>query len=155
MRSHDEIIWMVKIIGNIKFFKEAKELTLNHMREICKNLEVMHSKIGENVVVFEEPGEHFFVILSGQVGVYIPNPLIKNWRSKHQEYTKLRDWKKDYDKRLLLLKSKSKHPDIIDEEIERIIERHEESMDELSVCLEEEEDDLDKKVRRASVILNY
>ena len=88
---------MVKLIETIKFFKETPELTQTHLFEICKNLEVKNYKIGQNVVTFDEIGENFFVILKGSVAVYVANPLIKHWREKQLEYTKLKQWKIGFD----------------------------------------------------------
>ena len=90
MRSVEEVAFLVKIIGNIKFFKESQELTENHFLEICKNLEVKHYNIGENAITFDEIGEHFYVILKGSVAVNVANPVIKSWREKHREYLKLK-----------------------------------------------------------------
>ena len=77
---------MIKVIGSIKFFKDAKELTQNHLREICRNLEIKHMSKNEDVVEYNTVGEHFYVILSGLVGIYTPNPMIENWREKYLEY---------------------------------------------------------------------
>ena len=88
---------MIKIIGGIKFFKDTKALTLSHLKEICKNLHIQYNKIGENVINFDEVGENFYVILRGQVGVYIPNPMIDDWRDKNSEYKKLKQWKCSFD----------------------------------------------------------
>jgi hypothetical protein len=122
MRTAEEVTFISKIIGNIKFFKEAQELTEIHLFEICKNLEIKNHQIGENAITFDEVGEHFYVILKGSVAVNVANPLIKYWRDKHREYLKLKKWKIGFDQKLENLLSKCQYPDIVEEEFERILE---------------------------------
>lgn len=44
------------------------------------------------MITYGEPGEKFYVILSGQVSVTIPNPGIKGWKDHRARFTELQHW---------------------------------------------------------------
>ena len=53
---------------------------------------------------YGDSGDKFYIILKGEVKVIIPNPKIKNWRFKRNDYLHLRDWKNKLVERYQTLK---------------------------------------------------
>ena len=53
----------------------------------CFKFEVINA--GCNVFEYGDRGELFYVIIKGICGVRIPNPKIKDWRKKRQDYLSL------------------------------------------------------------------
>ena len=49
-------------------------------------------KTDENALEFDSIGDYFYVILDGAVGIHIPNPEIKLWRTRYEFFKKLKDW---------------------------------------------------------------
>ena len=47
---------------------------------------------GSNVFEYGDRGEHFFIIIKGICGVRIPNPKVKDWKKKRQDYLEDVDW---------------------------------------------------------------
>ena len=47
---------------------------------------------GETPIKFDEVGDFFYVIISGSVGIHIPNPKIKFFRENYNKYLRLLPW---------------------------------------------------------------
>ena len=56
----------------------------------CFKFEVMEE--GNDVFEYGERGELFYIIIKGICGVRIPNPKIKDWRNKRQDYLSYLNW---------------------------------------------------------------
>jgi hypothetical protein len=62
------------------------------MQEVVKCIKIIKMQALETVFEFGSEGKYFYIILSGEVGVNIPNPIIKNWKDKYAEYLDLKKW---------------------------------------------------------------
>ena len=50
----------------------------------------------QKAVTYDEHGETFFIIIKGVCQVQIPNPTIKDWKSRHKDYQTLLSWKESH-----------------------------------------------------------
>ena len=91
----------MNILQDITFFKEMGDLTKVDYRELAASFQLKEVEQKRNVFLYEDEGDFFYVILSGRVGVLIPNPLIKYWSQKRVMLGNLMDWKKkSFDRRV-------------------------------------------------------
>lgn len=61
-------------MNGIEFFKERK-IKPKDLVDICQRLKYEVVSAGKNVIQFGEYGDKFFVILSGEVSVWLPDML--------------------------------------------------------------------------------
>ena len=52
----------------------------------------METQKGQNVIEYGEPGELFYIIVKGTVGIMIPNPSIQSWKRERKEFDQLEAW---------------------------------------------------------------
>ena len=84
-RSQVEQEELADLISQNKFFAQ-KNIKREDMVELvnCFKFDVRNQ--GENVFDYGDKGEHFYIIIKGMVGVFIPNPAIANWKRENKEY---------------------------------------------------------------------
>lgn len=92
-RKKHEVAEVIKIVQQIKFFKERK-IKDNDYEELVNALNFVSKEEFENVFLYNDPGEHFYIILQGTVVVKIRNPAMDNWASDRMELKQLLEWKK-------------------------------------------------------------
>ena len=56
----------------------------------CFRFQILET--GDDVFLYGDRGETFYIIIKGLVGVRIPNPKIKDWKLKHEDFKRLRKW---------------------------------------------------------------
>lgn len=78
-RTQDEIERVAAFLKTIKFFKE-RNLKEKDLHELVLAFKLESMEVDEDVMQCGDRGYTFYIILSGQVKVLIPNPLIKNWK---------------------------------------------------------------------------
>ena len=44
-----------------------------------------------DVIEYGEPGDKFYIMICGEVKVMIPNPKMRQWKSKRKQYLMLRE----------------------------------------------------------------
>jgi CRP-like cAMP-binding protein len=52
------------------------------LRDLLPLFRVEKFKKDEDIVRYGEKGDKFFIILSGEIDILIPNPLVEEWRTK-------------------------------------------------------------------------
>lgn len=99
-RRKHEVDEVIKIVQQIKFFKERK-IKENDYEELVNALNFESKEEFENVFLYNDPGEHFYIVLQGTVSVKIRNPSMENWSSDRMDLKQLMEWKKEsLDKRI-------------------------------------------------------
>ncbi len=86
-RFFDDIRQLVPLFKNIKLFKD-QNIQDSELPEIVQCLTYQTFKPGENVFEYGNQGDKFYMILSGEVSVLIPNPECRNfahWLQKYHE----------------------------------------------------------------------
>jgi hypothetical protein len=53
-----------------------------------------------NVFEFGDIGDKFYMILKGIVSIQVPNQKVKNWDFYWNQYSKLKEWKSNFDLRV-------------------------------------------------------
>jgi hypothetical protein len=96
MRSENEIDEVVKLIKHNKFF-QGKNMKEKDMVELVSAFKFDVVGPGDDVFLYGDCGEKFYIILKGLVGVRIPNPKIGNgnagaWKTQRREYMELQEW---------------------------------------------------------------
>ena len=56
----------------------------------CFRFQVMSA--GEDVFLYGDRGETFYIMIKGMVGVRITNPKIKDWKNSWYQYNELTKW---------------------------------------------------------------
>lgn len=92
-RSPDEAQVLVHLIREMQFFKNRKEISPYEIKEVSQVFAFQNTKAGRTVIRFGEYGEHFFIILAGQVSVSIPNPIIRDWKDHFRRFQALKEWR--------------------------------------------------------------
>ena len=87
-----EINELIGIFSELAFFKERKDITASDFRELVTLFEMRSVKAGENIVTYGDNSDHFYLIITGQCSVSIPNPAIRGWADRHRHYQDLRNW---------------------------------------------------------------
>lgn len=75
-----------------QFFKEQK-MTASEIKELVHSMTLEHFKPFQHVFEHGSIGTKFYMILQGSVSVTIPNPKIREWQIKQQEFKQLLEWK--------------------------------------------------------------
>lgn len=83
---------LIGTIADIKFFQERKEIKPSDFRDLVTAFQ--YTEVGEKnkVIKYGEPGENFYVILSGKVSVMVPNPAIRKWKYHYKRFDDLQRW---------------------------------------------------------------
>jgi len=76
---------LVPLIKTITFFKE-REIQDQDFTDLATCLNYECYKAGENVFEFGSYGDKFYIILQGTVGVYIPNPDVREFNRKFADF---------------------------------------------------------------------
>ena len=84
--THEDVEDFILLISEIRFFQERKEMEKRDLKELLAGFQVIDMAANKNVINYGEPGEKFYVILSGQVSVKIPNPGIKGWKDHRAKF---------------------------------------------------------------------
>ena len=63
------------------------------IKDLTNYLQFKEIPQGENVVTYGEHGETYYIIIKGVCGIKTPNPTIKDWNSKYNDYQTLLKWK--------------------------------------------------------------
>lgn len=87
--SRAEVEEFVYLLSEIRFFQERKDIKKRDLKELMSAFKIVETKHNQNVVNYGEPGENFYIIISGQVSVQIPNPRIKDWSSHKEKFAQL------------------------------------------------------------------
>ena len=72
--------------------KGAKAFDENDLMQITKSLTLEIVKKGNYVFKYQDIGDKFYIILKGEVGVYLPNPIYvgeKMRKERKQKYDEL------------------------------------------------------------------
>eukprot|EP00347_Sterkiella_histriomuscorum_P005721 403355524 len=72
-RNQKDLEMLEPLIKSIQFFKE-KKLKDKDLTDICKRLRYHYCAPGKNAITHGERGDQFYIILDGQVGVFVPIP---------------------------------------------------------------------------------
>lgn len=76
----------------------------------CFRFQVMGA--AEDVFLYGDRGETFYIIIKGMVGVRIPNPKIKDWKNSWNQYKELTKWVEELETRYTKLRvAKRQHMD--------------------------------------------
>ena len=68
-RIQTDIDELVGLVHEIKFFKDRKDIKPQDFRELVTAIQYTEIEQGKSVIKYGEPGENFFIILSGKVSV--------------------------------------------------------------------------------------
>eukprot|EP00347_Sterkiella_histriomuscorum_P023519 403334331 len=71
-RTDKDLQILIPIVQNISFFKE-KKIKARDLIEICQRLKYENISAQKNVIQYGEYGDRFYIILEGQVSVWIPD----------------------------------------------------------------------------------
>ena len=91
-RKDGDIQELIGMISQIRFFQERKEINPSDFRDLVQLFQYKESEQGKTVIKFGEPGDQFFVIIQGTLGVMIPNPSVKKWKANYQRWNKVQKW---------------------------------------------------------------
>ena len=79
----------------LEFFKNKRYITQMEYKELSLSLDYLEIKKDENIIEYGDEGDLFYIILSGEVKVEVPNPNIKDWSWARSIYQSLYNWKKN------------------------------------------------------------
>ena len=88
-RSQYDLKTLVPLMENIRFFKERKIKT-KELFEICNGLEYFKSPENSYVIKYGEEGDKFYIILQGQVSVWVPVQNAKMSKIIKKIYSKIK-----------------------------------------------------------------
>ena len=80
---------------NIKFFKQLDGLTEKYIRDLAISIYFIKFENGHEICKYGEYGDEFFVIMKGNVNVFIPNHSIDKWKINYERMHKLEKWKQE------------------------------------------------------------
>ena len=67
--SRAEVEEFVYLLSEIRFLQERKDIKKRDLKELMSAFKIVETKHNQNVVNYGEPGENFYIIISGQVSV--------------------------------------------------------------------------------------
>jgi hypothetical protein len=70
-------------------------LTDKYLKELTISIHFVKFNKGTDIFKYGDYGDEFFVIMKGNVGVHIPNPLIQGWKSNYNRMHQLEKWKEE------------------------------------------------------------
>ena len=95
-RTEAEICDIIDTLKGLDYFKrQIGKLGHSEWKDLASSLEYTKVAKGTDVINYGEIGDKFYLVLSGFLGVYLPNPKVKEWNWAHSEYNKLLDWQKN------------------------------------------------------------